>query len=99
MLNREYQEYKEWAEKDTLTHPFHEMLKSEKMLTDVYLPDDLIAFFKNEAFLNNEEDITMYVSEQLLKLIHLSLVFADERGIGLNQLRAFTMAKMEREIV
>ena len=97
MINRYYQEYRQRMEKDTIAHPFKEMLNSEKMLTDVYFPDDLIAFFKHEAFLNNEEDITQYASEQILKLIHLSLVFAHERGIGLNELRNLDLAQMEDE--
>jgi hypothetical protein len=97
MLEREYQEYKEWAEDDTLAHPFKEMLTSGKIWTDVYFPDDLIEFLQYEAMVNNEENVRHYVSEQLLKLIHLSLVFADERGIDLNELRNFDLAQMEDE--
>lgn len=94
-----YQEYKQWAEEDTLTLPFREMLKSNKELTHVMFPDELMDFFlheANEEIGNNEDSLTEYISEQLLKLIHLSLVFADERGIDLNELRSYDLAEMER---
>ena len=94
-----YKEYKEWAEKDTLAHPFKKMLKSDKTLTRVIFPDELMDFFlheANEQIGNNEDSLTEYISEQLLKLIHLSLVFADERGIGLNELRSYDLAEMEQ---
>jgi hypothetical protein len=94
-----YEEYKQWAEGDTLTLPFREMLKSNKRLTGVIFPCELIDFFlheANEEIGNNEDSLTEYISEQLLKLIHLSLLLADERGIGLNNLRSFNLAKMER---
>jgi hypothetical protein len=94
-----YQEYKQWAEEDTLTLPFREMLKSNKELTRVIFPCELMDFFlheANEEIGNNEDSLTEYMSEQLLKLIHLSLLLADERGITLNNLRSFNLAKMER---
>ena len=94
-----YQEYKQWAEKDTLMYPFKEMLKSDNQLTHVSFPKEFMDFFLHEAcenISNNEDSVTEYISEQILKLIHLSLVFADERGIGLNELRSFNLAKMER---
>ena len=96
-----YWEYKEWAERDTLAHPFKEMLKSDKTLTSVIFPDELMDFFlheANEEICNNEDSLTEYISEQLLKLIHLSLVFADERGIGLNELRSYDLAEMEQRL-
>jgi len=45
MDRRKYQEYKKWAEDDTLAHPFKEMLKSSKTLTRVIFPDELMDFF------------------------------------------------------
>lgn len=95
-----YQAYKEWAEGNTLAYPFKEMLKSDKRLTHVMFPNELMDFFlheANEEIGNNEDSLTEYISEQLLKLIHLSLVFADERGIGLNELRSYDLAEMEQE--
>lgn len=100
MDRRKYQEYKEWAEKDTLMYPFKEMLKSDKELTRVIFPKDLMDFFLIEAYENignNEDSLTEYISEQILKLLHLSLIFADERGIGLEELRSFDLAKMKRD--
>jgi hypothetical protein len=94
-----YQEYKKWAEDNTLAHPFKEMLKSSKTLTRVIFPDELMDFFlheSNEEIGNNEDSLTEYISEQLLKLIHLSLVFADERGIGLEELRSYDLGEMEQ---
>ena len=99
MDRSKYEEYKQWAEGDTLAHPFKEMLKSDKTLTRVIFPDELMDFFlheANEQIGNNEDSLTEYISEQLLKLIHLSLVFADERGIGLNELRSYDLAEMEQ---
>lgn len=98
MDRRKYQEYKEWAEKNTLMYPFKEMLKSDKELTRVIFPKDLMDFFLIEAYENignNEDSLTEYISEQILKLLHLSLIFADERGIGLEELRSFDLAKMK----
>jgi acetylornithine/succinyldiaminopimelate/putrescine aminotransferase len=94
-----YQEYKQWAERDTLTLPFREMLKSNKEHTYVIFPCELMDFLlheANEEIGNNEDSLTEYISEQLLKLIHLSLVFADERGIGLNELRSYDLAEIEQ---
>ena len=77
--------------------PFKTLLTSDKILTNVYFPEELISLFAHEAYCNKEEDITIYVSEQFLKLIHLSLILANERGITLNELRNYDLAKMEQE--
>lgn len=101
MDRRKYQEYKKWAEDNTLAHPFKEMLKSDNELTRVIFPKDLMDFFLHEAcenIGNNEDSLTEYISEQILKLIHLSLIYADERGIGLEELRSFDLAKMESRL-
>ena len=100
MFREKYEEYKQWAEDDTIAHPFKEMLKSEKTLTHVIFPIELMDFFLHEANeeIGNEEDsLTEYISEQLLKLIHLSLEYADEYSVNLNQLRGCNLAKMENE--
>jgi hypothetical protein len=84
-----YQEYKKWAEDNTLAHPFKEMLKSSKTLTRVIFPDELMDFFlheSNEEIGNNEDSLTEYIS----------LVFADERGIGLEELRSYDLGEMEQ---
>ena len=99
MLEDDYHSYWETVCSHSIARPFKTMLTSDKVLTDVYFPEELISFFIHEAHSSEEEDITMYVSEQLLKLIHLSLTFADERGIDLTDLRSMNLVKMEKESV
>jgi hypothetical protein len=80
-----------------IAKPFKTLLTSNKILTNVYFPEELISLFTHEAYCNEEEDITIYVSEQLLKLIYLSLILANKRGITLNELQNYDLAQMEQE--
>ena len=98
MLKSDYENY--WQAVCNIydiAKPFKTLLTSDKILTNVYFPQELISLFTQEAHCNEEEDVTMYVSEQILKLIHLSLVLANKRGIKLNELRDYDLAKMEQE--